>query len=94
MVVLCFPCRPACDLAISGLGWVTVESRYTDIVEDVDSEMMDNIDQGVELVIHTPKSVEVFVRPPLPVGRRSNEWYEFREMSDKELEARPQVYLP
>ena len=87
-------CRPACDIAISGLGWVTIESGYREFVADMDSKMMDRIDKEVEVVIHTPKSVEVFVRPSLPVGSRGYQWYDFRELSEKEQEARPKVYLP
>lgn len=85
--------RPACDIAISGLGWMTIECGYADYMEELEAQDV-GMDKTVEVVVHVPRSVEIFIRPSLPVGTRGSEWYEFRELSEKELEARPQVYLP
>ncbi|MCO5582763.1 hypothetical protein L7F22_036662 [Adiantum nelumboides] len=85
--------RPACDIAISGFGWMTIECGYTDHMEDLEAQNL-AVDKTVQVVVHVPRSVEIFVRPSLPIGTRGSEWYEFRELSEKELEARPPVYLP
>ena len=52
------PCEQAADLAISGLGWVSVGCLPT-------------LQQGAleaTLAVWVPRGVEVFVRPPMPVG--------------------------
>ncbi|MCO5597272.1 hypothetical protein L7F22_051348 [Adiantum nelumboides] len=85
--------RPACDIAISGFGWMTIECGYADHMEDLEAQNL-AVDKTVQVVVHVPRSVEIFVRPSLPIGTRGSEWYEFRELSEKELEARPPVYLP
>lgn len=79
--------RPASDVAISGLGWIAVEPvskslRRSDInLEETIKEL--------HLAVHVPKPVEVFVRPPLPVGKAGAEWYQYRELTEKEEELRP-----
>eukprot|EP00250_Pteridium_aquilinum_P010516 c19443_g1_i1 orf=108-1952(+) len=85
--------RPACDIAISGLGWMTIECGYAEYMEDLEAQNV-STDKTVQVILHVPRSVEIFVRPSLPVGARGSEWYDYRELSEKELEARPQVYLP
>jgi len=86
-----FLCRPACDIAISGLGWLSVEPvgrshRYS---------QQNAIDTTGELLlaVHVPKPVEIFTRPPLPVGKAGAEWYEYAELTDKEQEMRPKWYF-
>ncbi|KAL6321864.1 hypothetical protein AAG906_035568 [Vitis piasezkii] len=39
------------------------------------------------------KPVEIFVRPPIPVGKGGGEWYQYRELTEKEVEVRPQWYF-
>ncbi|XP_052306076.1 NO-associated protein 1, chloroplastic/mitochondrial isoform X2 [Populus trichocarpa] len=79
--------RPASDVAISGLGWIAVEPvskslRRSDInLEETIKEL--------HLAVHVPKPVEVFVRPPLPVGKAGAQWYQYRELTEKEEELRP-----
>ncbi|KAJ8772107.1 hypothetical protein K2173_027284 [Erythroxylum novogranatense] len=79
--------RPASDIAISGLGWIAVEPVRKSIkgsnlnFEDTTKEL--------HLTVHVPRPVEIFVRPPLPVGKTSSEWYQYRELTEKEEELRP-----
>ncbi|CAK7355876.1 unnamed protein product [Dovyalis caffra] len=83
--------RPASDVAISGLGWIAVEPvskslRWSNI----------NLDETIKelhLAVHVPKPVEVFVRPPLPVGKAGKEWYQYRELTEKEEELRPKWHF-
>nr|GMD52076.1 putative nitric oxide synthase [Ipomoea batatas] len=83
--------RPACDVAISGLGWVSVEpvgislKRSGRIIEETVGEL--------DLVVHVPKPVEIFVRPPMPVGKAGAEWYDYRELTETEEEVRPKWYF-
>ncbi|CAH9111223.1 unnamed protein product [Cuscuta europaea] len=84
--------RPACDVAISGLGWISVEpvgitlkSSNSQIVEETFGELI--------LVVHIPKPVEIFVRPPMPVGKAGVEWYEYRELTETEAEVRPKWFF-
>ncbi|XP_078439832.1 P-loop containing nucleoside triphosphate hydrolases superfamily protein [Wolffia australiana] len=70
--------RPACDVAISGLGWVTVEG----------------VEEGeMKMAVWVAKPVEVFTRAPMPVGGAGREWYEFRDMTEEEEESRPRWYF-
>ncbi|OMO98149.1 RecF/RecN/SMC [Corchorus olitorius] len=75
--------RPATDVAISGLGWITIEpkSKSFGISE---SNIADTINE-LHLAVHVPKPVEVFVRPPIPVGKAGAEWYQYRAMHIKEI---------
>ncbi|XP_031484256.1 putative nitric oxide synthase [Nymphaea colorata] len=81
--------RPACDIAVSGLGWIVLEpmgisTEFSDlIVEDTPREL--------HLTIHVPKPVEVFIRPPMPVGKAGAEWYMFQDLTEKQIEMRPKL---
>lgn len=83
--------RPACDVAISGLGWITVEpvNQSLGIAGSNDEE----ITEELILSVHVPKPVEVFVRSPMPVGKTGGEWYQYRELTEKEAELRPKWYF-
>ncbi|KAF8380512.1 hypothetical protein HHK36_027999 [Tetracentron sinense] len=76
--------RPACDVAISGLGWITVEP-ISKALEISDSSSEENT-RELYLSVHVPKPVEIFVRPSMPVGKAGGEWYEYRELTEKEEE--------
>ncbi|KAJ4776780.1 P-loop containing nucleoside triphosphate hydrolases superfamily protein [Rhynchospora pubera] len=80
---------PTCDIAISGLGWISVEPFGLPAGEDYDDEE----DTGeLHLAVHVPKPVEVFMRPPLPVGKGAESWYQYAELSEKEEESRPKWF--
>lgn len=83
--------RPACDIAISGLGWLSVEP----VGRSHRFSQKNAIDTTGELLlaVHVPKPVEIFTRPPLPVGKAGAEWYEYAELTDKEQEMRPKWYF-
>ncbi|XP_027354638.1 NO-associated protein 1, chloroplastic/mitochondrial isoform X2 [Abrus precatorius] len=83
--------RPACDIAVSGLGWFTVEpvSRSHKISQPKPIEAAGEL----LLAVHVPKPVEVFVRSPIPVGKAGAEWYQYRELTEKEEEMRPKWYF-
>ncbi|KAL2629695.1 hypothetical protein R1flu_014381 [Riccia fluitans] len=110
--------RPVGDIALSGLGWITI-GRATALEEDTvekgyDNDAKDSISdvkdaaieaggedsddddelsaEAIELVLHTPKSVEVFVRPSIPLGKSATRWYVYEDLDDEELAARPAVY--
>ena len=83
--------RPTSDVAISGLGWIAVEPvnksrRKPDLnLEETSKEL--------HLAVHVPNPVEIFVRPPLPVGKAGSQWYKYRELTDKEEELRPKWHF-
>lgn len=84
------PCRPACDIAISGLGWISIEqsnklskSLYTSQEEP---------NKEVQFTVHVPKPIELFVRPSMPVGKAGAEWYQYQELTEEEEEMRPRLY--
>lgn len=79
--------RPACDVAISGLGWIAVEPKIK-MLSNSDSSS-EKIAGELHLVVHVPRPVEIFVRPPLPAGKSGTDWYQYKELTDKEEEARP-----
>ncbi|CAI8615929.1 unnamed protein product [Vicia faba] len=83
--------RPACDIDISGLGWLTVEpvSRSHKFKQQKPIEIAGEL----LIAIHLPKPVEIFVRPPIPVGKAGAEWYQYRELTDEEQEMRPKWYF-
>ncbi|KAK7263949.1 hypothetical protein RJT34_31549 [Clitoria ternatea] len=83
--------RPACDIAISGLGWFTVEpvGRSHKISQPKPVETSGEL----LLAVHVPKPVEIFMRPPIPVGKAGAEWYQYRDLTDKEQEMRPKWYF-
>lgn len=81
--------RPACDIAISGLGWIAVEPVCgADLDGIIDGEQAG----GLHFAVHVPKPVEIFIRPPLPVGKAGEEWYQYQELTEKEEELRPKWF--
>ncbi|KHN11732.1 Putative nitric oxide synthase [Glycine soja] len=83
--------KPACDIAISGLGWFTVEpvSRSHKISQPKPVETAGEL----ILAVHVPKAVEIFVRPPIPVSKAGAEWYQYVELTEKQEEMRPKWYF-
>ncbi|XP_028192754.1 NO-associated protein 1, chloroplastic/mitochondrial-like isoform X1 [Glycine soja] len=83
--------KPACDIAISGLGWFTVEpvSRSLKISQPKPVETAGEL----ILAVHVPKAVEIFVRSPIPVGKAGAEWYQYVELTEKQEEMRPKWYF-
>lgn len=82
--------RPACDVAISGLGWITVERKKS--LQNNHSDLESSVDE-LELAVHVPKPVEIFVRPPMPVGKAGSEWYQYRDLTEEEEETRPRWFF-
>lgn len=84
--------RPACDVAISGLGWIAIEpiGRSYGVLN---SDLEESERKELILEVHVPKPVEIFVRSPLPVGKNGSEWYQYRELTEKEQEVRPKWYF-
>lgn len=78
-------------MAISGLGWISVEP----FSQSSTSSTPSGADAGGEigLVVHVPKPVEIFIRPPLPVDTAGGKWYEYRELTEMEQEVRPRWYF-
>ena len=66
--------RPACDIAILGLGWIGIEHASKQL-ETSDSKDFEEASGELHLAIHVPKPVEVFMRPAMPVGNAGREWY-------------------
>ncbi|CAA2987770.1 nitric oxide synthase [Olea europaea subsp. europaea] len=83
--------KPACDVAISGLGWISVEPVDQFLRTSYSSE--GETVEELSLLVHVPKPVEIFVRPPLPVGKAGGEWYQYRELTEKEMDLRPKWYF-
>lgn len=86
------PKRPASDVAISGLGWISIEP----IRRSKDSEPPRDLQEAeheIRVCVSVPKPVEVFIRPTLPIGTSGAEWYQYRDLSDKEEELRPKWYF-
>ncbi|PIN13960.1 putative GTPase [Handroanthus impetiginosus] len=81
--------RPACDVAISGLGWIFVEPFNRSFGSSEESAK--GIGE-IALVVHVPKPVEIFVRPPLPVGSAGGQCYQYRELTEMQQEVRPKFY--
>ncbi|KAL9258311.1 NO-associated protein 1, chloroplastic/mitochondrial-like protein [Drosera capensis] len=84
------PERPVCDIAISGLGWITVEPICKALKNDSHPQPYRG---ELHLAVHVPKQVEVFIRPPMPVGKDGGEWYEYRELTEVEQETRPKWHF-
>ncbi|PKU68371.1 NO-associated protein 1, chloroplastic/mitochondrial [Dendrobium catenatum] len=80
--------EPASDIAISGLGWISVEPFGLGVGQN---EFVDCKGE-LHLDVHVPKPVEIFVRPPMPVGSGSAEWYQYQELTEAEEELRPKWY--
>ncbi|URE20025.1 Nitric oxide synthase [Musa troglodytarum] len=81
--------RPACDIAISGLGWIAVEPVGAAEPNDPDRRVKAG---ELHLAVHVPKPVEIFIRPPIPVGKAGEEWYQYQELMEKEEELRPKWF--
>ncbi|XP_022928803.1 NO-associated protein 1, chloroplastic/mitochondrial [Cucurbita moschata] len=82
--------RPACDVAISGLGWITFERKKS--LQNNHSDLESSVDE-LKLAVHVPKPVEIFVRPPMPVGKAGSEWYQYRDLTEEEEETRPRWFF-
>lgn len=83
--------RPACDVAISGLGWIAVEPIGKS--PGVCDSNLEETEKKLLLGVRVPKPVEIFVRPPMPVGKDGGERYQYRELTEKEAEVRPKWYF-
>lgn len=81
-------------MAISGLGWICVEpvSKGFGIISELNLEEIE-ITKELHLRIHVPKPVEIFIRPPMPVGKAGGEWYQYPDLTEKEEEARPKWFF-
>ncbi|KAJ8429836.1 hypothetical protein Cgig2_000164 [Carnegiea gigantea] len=82
--------RPACDIAISGLGWIAVEPVSRD--SKISDPNLRTLRNELHLNVHVPKPVEIFVRSPMPVSKAGSEWYQYREITELEEETRPKWY--
>ncbi|KAF2615978.1 hypothetical protein F2Q70_00012453 [Brassica cretica] len=85
------PKRPASDVAISGLGWISIEPIRR--VRDSEPRDLEEAEHEIRVCVSVPKPVEVFIRPTLPIGTSGAEWYQYRDLSDKEEEVRPKWYF-
>ncbi|XP_021285957.1 NO-associated protein 1, chloroplastic/mitochondrial isoform X2 [Herrania umbratica] len=85
------PERPASDVAISGLGWIAVEPKRKSL-RISDNNFAETIKE-LHLTVRVPGPVEIFVRPPFPVGKAGAEWYQYRELTAKEEEVRSKWYF-
>lgn len=83
--------RPASDVAISGLGWIAIEPKRKSLGIS-DNNFAETIKE-LHLAVGVPRPVEIFVRPPIPVGKAGAEWYQYRELTEKEEEVRPKWYF-
>ncbi|WCJ36469.1 P-loop containing nucleoside triphosphate hydrolases superfamily protein [Euphorbia peplus] len=83
--------RHASDVAISGLGWISVIPVSKSAKKEVLS--LEETDKELQLAVHVPKPVEIFVRAPLPVGKAGSESYQYRELTEKEEELRPKWHF-
>ncbi|GKV33813.1 hypothetical protein SLEP1_g42267 [Rubroshorea leprosula] len=82
---------PASDVAISGLGWIAVEPVGRSLTNS-DNDVEETAKE-LHFAVHVPRPVEIFVRPPMPVGKAGAEWYQYRELTEKEEEIRPKWYF-
>lgn len=78
-------------MAISGLGWISIEPM-SKLLKGSESNSEETAGE-LHLAVHVPKPVEIFVRPPMPVGKSGAEWYQYRELTEKEDEVRPKWYF-
>ncbi|KAL8088473.1 hypothetical protein AgCh_038300 [Apium graveolens] len=79
---------------ISGLGWICVEpaSKEFGVISELNLEE-NEITKELHLRIHFPKPVEIFFRPPMPVGKAGGEWYQYPDLMEKEEEVRPKWFF-
>lgn len=86
-------------MAISGLGWIRVEPvniqllKTSNLAEKPSAPSPPPLPGVLVFAVSVPKPVEIFNRSPMPVGKDGGEWYEFRELTDKEVEVRPKWYF-
>ncbi|CAI5506773.1 unnamed protein product [Closterium sp. Naga37s-1] len=73
-------------------GNQTLGMDYNDEDGHGSSGLFTKQESDVEVVVHVPKGIEVFVRPPMPVGWFADDWYQYEELSKKEEMARPRVF--
>ena len=71
------------------MGWIAVETLG---LEPIDQNNSEEYIGELQVAVHVPKPVEIFVRPPLPVGKAGSEWYQYQELTEKEEELRPKWY--
>jgi nitric-oxide synthase len=83
--------RPACGVAISGLGWISIEPVSKSI--KISDPNLEETARELHLAVHVPKPVEIFVRPPLLVAKAGAEWLQYRELTENEDEASPKCYF-
>ncbi|KAE8703466.1 NO-associated protein 1 [Hibiscus syriacus] len=83
--------RPASDVAISGLGWITIEPKRKSLGVS-ESNFAETIKE-LQFAVHVPKPVEILVRPSIPVSKAGAEWYQYRELTEKEEEISPKWYF-
>lgn len=88
-----YTCRPVCDVAISGLGWICVEPVNSELLRRSNLGGKPSAAGVLVMAVSVPKPVEIFIRSPMPVGKDGGEWYEFRELTEKEEEERPKWYF-
>lgn len=55
-------------MAISGLGWISVEPVSKEL-KSSNLNLEETATEELLLAVHVPKPVEIFVRPPMPVGK-------------------------
>ncbi|KAJ4830374.1 nitric oxide associated protein 1, partial [Turnera subulata] len=85
------PERPVSDVAISGLGWIAIEAVSRSLEKS--NLKLEQTTNELHLAVHVPRPVEIFVRPPLPVGKAGAAWYQYRELSEKEEQLRPKWHF-
>lgn len=68
------------------------ETITAETTENDESPDLYNEDEEIVIVLHIPKAVEMFVRPSIPLGKKATSWYEYVDLTDDELNARPQVF--
>ncbi|CAI5504046.1 unnamed protein product [Closterium sp. Naga37s-1] len=73
-------------------GNQTLGMGYNDEDGHGSSGLFGKQESDVEVVVHVPKGIEVFVRPPMPVGWFANDWYQYEELSEKGEMSRPRVF--
>lgn len=83
--------RPACDVAISGLGWISVEP-FNKSLKTTETDAEEPY-EDLLLAVHVPKPVEIFIRSPMPVNKAGSEWYQYRDLTEKESEVRPRCFF-
>ncbi|KAJ3672657.1 hypothetical protein LUZ60_007378 [Juncus effusus] len=94
---------PVCDIAISGLGWISVEPFGSQNAEEKEKENeneekengngeKENETGELQLKVYVAKPVEIFVRASLPVGKNAESWYQYQDLTDKEIESRPKWF--